>query len=59
MDYLRSLFGSEVDSALQRLGEEIEKKKRKEESELMDILIVRRWQELLCTFTKDPSEVQA
>jgi hypothetical protein len=25
----------------------------------MDILIVRRWQELLGSFGKDPSEVQA
>jgi len=59
MDYLRSLFGSEVDSVLQRLTEEIEKKRRKEESAIMDTLIVRRWQELLSSFTKDPSEVQA
>jgi hypothetical protein len=59
MDYLRSLFGPEVDNALTCLKNEIEKKKRKEESELADILIVRRWQELLGSFVKDPSEVQA
>jgi ethylbenzene hydroxylase subunit beta/complex iron-sulfur molybdoenzyme family reductase subunit beta len=59
MDYLRSLFGPEVDDALACLKEEIEKKRRKEESEVMDILIVRRWQELLGSFIKDPSEVQA
>ncbi len=58
-DYLRSLFGPEVDSALERLNEEMEKKRRKEESELIDILIARRWQELLGPFGKDPSEVQA
>jgi len=59
MDYLRSLFGPDVESVLQRLNEEIDKKRRKEESEIMDTLIVRRWQELLSSFTKDPSEVQA
>ena len=59
VDYLRSLFGPEVDNALTCLNDEIGKKHRKEESELMDILIVRRWQELLGSFVKDPSEVQA
>jgi ethylbenzene hydroxylase subunit beta/complex iron-sulfur molybdoenzyme family reductase subunit beta len=59
MDYLRSLFGPQVDDALACLKEEINKKARKEDSELMDILIVRRWQELLGSFIKDPSEVQA
>jgi ethylbenzene hydroxylase subunit beta/complex iron-sulfur molybdoenzyme family reductase subunit beta len=59
MDYLRSLFGPEVDNAIASLKNEIEKKRNKEESELMDILIVRRWQELLGSFGKDPSEVQA
>jgi ethylbenzene hydroxylase subunit beta/complex iron-sulfur molybdoenzyme family reductase subunit beta len=59
MDYLRSLFGPEVDNALASLKNEIEKKKNKEESGLMDILIVKRWQELLGSFEKDPSEVQA
>lgn len=37
----------------------IDLNRRKEESEIMDVLIVRRWQELLGSFTKDPSEVQA
>jgi len=59
LEYLRSLFGPEVDNALGCLKNEIEKKRRKEETELMDILIVRRWQELLGSFPKDPSEVQA
>jgi ethylbenzene hydroxylase subunit beta/complex iron-sulfur molybdoenzyme family reductase subunit beta len=58
-DYLRSLFGPGVDNALACLNDEIVKKRNKEESELMNILIVRRWQELLGEFPKDPSEVQA
>jgi ethylbenzene hydroxylase subunit beta/complex iron-sulfur molybdoenzyme family reductase subunit beta len=56
---LRSLFGPGVDNALACLNDEIAKKRNKEESELMNILIVRRWQELLGAFPKDPSEVQA
>jgi len=58
VDYLASLFGPGVVEALARLKEEIEKKKQKEDSEIMDTLIVRRWQELLGPFPKDPSEVQ-
>lgn len=57
LDYLRSLFGPQVDGVLKRLGEEIERKRKKEESEIMDTLIARRWQELLGPFPKDPSEV--
>lgn len=57
MDCLRTLFGPEVDGALDRLKDEIDKKKRKEESELIDVLIARKWQELLGPFVKDPSEV--
>ena len=41
-----------------RLAEEMEKRRRKESSELVDILIARRWQELLGPFVKDPSEVR-
>jgi len=57
-DYLRSLFGPEVDRALERLQQEIDKKRKKEESEIMDVLIARRWQELLGPFVKDPSEAR-
>lgn len=57
LDYLRSLFGPEVDDVLRRLEEGIERKRKKEESEIIDTLIARRWQELLGPFPKDPSEV--
>jgi len=57
-EFLRSLFGPGIDGALDRLKEEMEKRRRKESSELVDILIARRWQELLGPFVKDPSEVR-
>ena len=59
-EYLRSLFGEKVDQALQTLQEEMAKRRKepKEPSELMDLLIARRWQELLGPFPKDPSEVE-
>jgi len=57
MDYLESLFGPEVGRALSTLREEMEKKRRGEDSELMDILIMRRWQEALGPFTRNPAEI--
>ena len=58
VEYLRSLFGPEVDGVLSRLKGEIEKKRKKEESKIMDVLIAPRWQELLGPFVKDPSEAR-
>lgn len=55
--YLRYLFGPDVDRALETLKAEREKKRRGEESELMDILIGYRWKELLGPFTRDPGEL--
>jgi hypothetical protein len=46
MEYLRYLFGPEVDAALITLHEEIEKKKAGKPSELMDLLIARDWKSL-------------
>jgi len=57
MEELRKLFGPNVDGALQTLQQERERKRQEGQSELMDILIARRWQELLGPFPKDPSEV--
>jgi len=59
-EYLRQLFGPEVDRALSTLRAEMEKRRRRprEESELMDILIAYRFQELLGPFTNDPAEVR-
>jgi ethylbenzene hydroxylase subunit beta/complex iron-sulfur molybdoenzyme family reductase subunit beta len=58
MEYLRTLFGPDVDGALDRLKEGIGRKRKKEESEIMDTLIATKWQQLLGPFEKDPSEVQ-
>ena len=57
IEYLRSLFGAGVDAALETLKWEREKQHREGKPELMDILIARRWQELVGDFTKDPAEV--
>ncbi len=46
MDYLRYLFGPEVDAALITMHEEIERKKAGKASELMDLLIAREWKSL-------------
>jgi len=56
LDYLRQLFGPQVEEALATLKAELEKRRQrpKEPSELMDILISFRFQELLGPFAKDP-----
>jgi DMSO reductase family type II enzyme iron-sulfur subunit len=46
MEYLRYLFGPEVDAALITLHEEMEKKRAGKPSELMDLLIARDWKSL-------------
>ncbi len=46
MEYLRYLFGPEVDEALVTLHFEIEKKQEGRPSELMDLLIAREWKSL-------------
>jgi len=46
MDYLRYLFGPEVDEALATLHFEMEKKQQGKASELMDLLIAREWKSL-------------
>jgi len=56
-EYLEGLFGPGVQQALGTLKGEMEKKRRGESSELMDMLIVYRWQELLGPFAQDPAEI--
>jgi nitrate reductase beta subunit len=60
LEYLRRLFGPAVEEALATLRREMDKRRRrpKEDSELMDILIAYRFQELLGPFTADPAEVK-
>jgi DMSO reductase family type II enzyme iron-sulfur subunit len=44
--YLRSLFGSDVDEALETLSAEMARRQRGEPSELMDLLIAKEWKSL-------------
>jgi len=46
MDYLRYLFGPDVDQSLITIMQEIENKKAGKPSELMDLLIARDWKSL-------------
>ena len=46
MEYLRSLFGPQVDTALITLHEEMERKQDGKDSELMDLLIAKEWKSL-------------
>jgi hypothetical protein len=46
IEYLRSLFGEEVDEALITLQYEMERKQEGKESRLMDILIAKEWKSL-------------
>jgi len=57
IEYLESLFGPGVQQALDTLRNEMERKKRGEPSELIDTLIVYRWQDLFGPFTADPAEI--
>ena len=45
-EYLRSLFGENVDEALITMQYEMEKKQEGKESRLMDILIAKEWKSL-------------
>ena len=59
IEYLRSLFGEKVDQALETLKQEMAKRRKdpKESSELMDVLISRRFAEILGPFPNDPFDV--
>jgi len=58
IEYLRSLFGPAVDGALAKLKAEMEAARRGERSELMDILIAYRWQDMFKPFVQDPGELE-
>lgn len=57
-EYLERLLGPRVSKALDTLKEEMAKTRRKEKSELMDMLIVYKWRELFQPFDRDPAELQ-
>ncbi len=56
-DYLISLFGGGVVDALATLERERERSRKGEGSELMDLLIARKWLDMFGPFTKHPREV--
>jgi ethylbenzene hydroxylase subunit beta/complex iron-sulfur molybdoenzyme family reductase subunit beta len=55
--YLESLFGAEVHGALDVLRTELDKKRRGQGSEVMDELILYRWQDCLGHLSRDPAEI--
>jgi ethylbenzene hydroxylase subunit beta/complex iron-sulfur molybdoenzyme family reductase subunit beta len=57
LEYLESLFGSEVRTALGTLEGELARRRRGQSSELLDALIAREWKTLLGPFTADPAEI--
>ena len=54
-EYLESLFGPRVHSALDTLREEMARVRAGGTSELLDTLIVYRWHDLFGPYTVDPS----
>jgi len=56
--YLESLFGPEVHAALRTLEGEMARRRKGETSELLDVLISRRWLDLFGPFTRHPREVE-
>jgi ethylbenzene hydroxylase subunit beta/complex iron-sulfur molybdoenzyme family reductase subunit beta len=57
-EYLRFLFGPEVDAALTVMQTELDKVKNGGKSELMDILIAREWKHMFGPFDKDPATLE-
>lgn len=54
--YLESLFGPAVHAAIERLRSELGKVRAGGTSEILDTLIVYRWQQLFGPFTKSPAD---
>lgn len=55
--YLEELFGPKVHGALDVVRTELEKKRRGQESEVMDALILYRWKDALGHLDRDPGEI--
>jgi DMSO reductase family type II enzyme iron-sulfur subunit len=56
--YLQWLFGPAVWPALETLKAEMDKRSRGEPSELMDLLIAYRYEDMFGGFTRDPADLQ-
>lgn len=57
-EYLRYLFGPEVDQAMDTMNKELAKVRKGGKSELMDVLIAREWGKMFDEFNKDPAIMQ-
>lgn len=55
--YLESLFGPRVHGALDTLRSELDRKRRGQGSDLLDVLILYRWKDALGHLDRDPSEI--
>ncbi len=58
MDYLRYLFGPEVDQSLDTLNQELGRVREGGKSELMEVLIAKRWSEILGPLGTDPVTIE-
>ena len=56
LKYYVDLFGPEVEQALKLLKQEMQRTRDGEKSELMEILIAKRWEEMFGPFSTDPIE---
>lgn len=54
-EYLRYLFGPEVDKSLEIMQKEMDKVRGGGKSELMEILIAKEWKKMFDIFDKDPA----
>jgi len=52
--YLVDLFGPEVEQSLKLLQQEMQRTRDGEKSELMELLIAKRWNKMFGPFDKDP-----
>ncbi|MFP4040383.1 MAG: 4Fe-4S dicluster domain-containing protein, partial [Desulfosudaceae bacterium] len=57
-EYLRYLFGPEVDNSLEIMTKELEKVRQGGRSELMEILIAKEWTHMFDEFNKDPATME-
>jgi ethylbenzene hydroxylase subunit beta/complex iron-sulfur molybdoenzyme family reductase subunit beta len=57
MSYLESLFGPAVHGAVDTIKAELANKRQGRGSELMDLLIMYKWEEALGHLTRDPADI--
>ena len=55
--YLEKLFGPSVHGALDVLKTELDRKRRGQDSDVMDALILYRWKDALGHLTRDPADI--